>query len=290
MTRLVAVVVVVVVVVCVCVVCVCGVCVCVWCACILRCFSSFVVECAHFVFTFLPAPPPWDGLGDYPQALQQKAGDVAQLSSSSTTAEAEADLRREAARAAEAALLAERRQSSMMRRDVRALTEVGGLAMYSRPVLCIACYFVHVHLPLALVLLLCVSWLCCWYGFGWVAHATLDHQKVARLEIQVETSRRQVQSVTQERNSTVEDLQRQLEEAKSAVRSDRSSALEARLRTMAESVVTNQGRIDELRSEKVCALGWVFECVGASECMVSIKAQGLCHCTPPFFSFFRLAC
>ena len=144
MTRLVAVVVVVVVVVCVCVVCVCGVCVCVWCACILRCFSSFVVECAHFVFTFLPAPPPWDGLGDYPQALQQKAGDVAQLSSSSTTAEAEADLRREAARAAEAALLAERRQSSMMRRDVRALTEVGGLATYSCPVLCIACYSVHV--------------------------------------------------------------------------------------------------------------------------------------------------
>ena len=86
------------------------------------------------------------------QALEQKAGDMAKLSSTSSNAEAEADLRREAAHAAEAALLAERRQNSMMRRDQRVLTEVCGLC-------------VRVCVRMFVCVWLCVAvWLC---GVAW---------------------------------------------------------------------------------------------------------------------------
>ena len=75
---------------------------------------------------------------------------MAKLSSTSSNAEAEADLRREAAHAAEAALLAERRQNSMMRRDQRVLTEVCGLC-------------VRVCVRMFVCVWLCVAvWLCMW--------------------------------------------------------------------------------------------------------------------------------
>lgn len=49
----------------------------------------------------------------------------------------------------------------------------------------------------------------------------------------------------------VAKLNQELAVAKSAAVQDRTAQLEARLRTLAESVVTKQGQLDDLRSENV---------------------------------------
>lgn len=130
-------------------------------------------------------------------ALDERAMALEGASTDAGSAEEEAHLRREAAAAAEAAVLAERRHNTQLRREVKALAA-----------------------------------------------------QAAAAKADVAAAKREAAQANAAREREVAALRAELSAAKAAAGSERVAQLEARLHTLAESVVDKQGRLDQARSER----------------------------------------